>query len=133
MYNVAGWETLKTTENQERFIGELSSWSLSEYSNDSDCRQQIACRAELSGRAFDRRLEVSADARYIAGRIVKELMDHFCRVAVRFGHFYYAPEVLPVGGLYHPKWGRASVNKKYCRTALQWFAPIVRRITAEIT
>ena len=46
--------------------------------NDPDCNQKFLCsvalsKRELQSKAFDKRTEVSADARYIAGRIVKHL------------------------------------------------------------
>jgi hypothetical protein len=90
-YNIAGnWDCMDV-DSRARVIGFASDEDLAKWAADPHCNQKLICSEALSTRdekrraeatrkladlranPFDARTEVSADARYIAGRIVKHL------------------------------------------------------------
>jgi hypothetical protein len=88
-YNVVGaWDSLDS-DSKARVINSASDEELEKWASDAGCNQQLLCAAALTKRGrnmdqvvrlarlqanpFDPRTEVSADARHIAGRIVKHL------------------------------------------------------------
>ncbi|MFY9560860.1 MAG: hypothetical protein WAQ52_11550 [Terriglobales bacterium] len=88
-YDIVGsWDKLDL-ESKARVINSAPDEELEKWASDGDCNQRIVCISALSKRRnpsdqaaraarlqqnpFDPRNEVSEDAQYIAGRIVKHL------------------------------------------------------------